>query len=256
LTWKNWSKRLESEVRCHLLKTEYAQKVCLGQVYAAVKYYAKANRHFRELKQRNVIKLLRENVSHKRFMLRLNLATLRFKELNISYHKKVCFDALRENKEKNKFQIMTAALNEDMDVTLEKYAKYRHRLENEIIIKMKLNVCNVIRTALGRRVFAYFRKWKTMTQQYREKCRSKLKDQVCFAYRQNLIGYFLHWRKNASKMTILAKKDTINQITKINSKREREALENDYHHNIEIDVLKSISHRKNNKILRKYLLRI
>ena len=168
--------RLESEVRCHLLKTEYAQKVYLGQVFAAVKYYSKANRHFRELKQRNVLKLLREHVTHKRFMLRLNLATLRFKELNISYHKKVCFDALRENKEKNKLQIMTAALNEDMDVTLQKYAKYRHRLENEIIIKMKMNVCNVIRTALGRRVFAYFRKWKTMTQQYRDTCRSKLKD--------------------------------------------------------------------------------
>ena len=57
-------------------------------------------------------------------------------------------------------------------------------------------------------------------------------------------------------MTILAKKDTIGQITKVNSQREREALENDQVHNVEIGVLKSISHRKNNKILRKYLLRI
>lgn len=151
---------------------------------------------------------------------------------------------------------MTVALNEDMDVTLERYAKFRQRLENEIILKMKLNVCNVVRTAMGRNLFAYFRLWKKSTQKYKETCKTKLKDQVCFAYRQNLISYFLHWRKNASKMTILAKKDKISEISKINSQKEREALENDYRHNIEMDVLKSICHRKNNKVLRKYLMRV
>lgn len=57
-------------------------------------------------------------------------------------------------------------------------------------------------------------------------------------------------------MTILAKKDQIEEITKINNLRERKALDNEYHHNIEIDVIKSICHRKNNKIMKKYLLRV
>ena len=63
-----------------------------------------------------------------------------------------------------------------MDVTLEKYAKFRCRLENEIVLKMKLSVCNVIRTALGRRIFGYFRIWKNLTQKYTQTCRTKLKD--------------------------------------------------------------------------------
>ena len=57
-------------------------------------------------------------------------------------------------------------------------------------------------------------------------------------------------------MTILAKKEKISEISKLNAISERETLENEYQHNIEIDVLRSISHRKNNKILRKYLLRV
>jgi hypothetical protein len=57
-------------------------------------------------------------------------------------------------------------------------------------------------------------------------------------------------------MTILAKKDKISEISKINSQKEREALENEYRHNLEMDVLKSICHRKNNKVLRKYLMRV
>jgi hypothetical protein len=48
---------------------------------------------------------------------------------------------------------MTVALNEDMDVTLERYAKFRQRLENEIVLKMKMNVCNIVRTAMGRKIF-------------------------------------------------------------------------------------------------------
>ena len=31
-------------------------------------------------------------------MVRLNMATLRFKSINVNYHTKVCFDALKENK--------------------------------------------------------------------------------------------------------------------------------------------------------------
>ena len=70
---------------------------------------------------------------------------------------------MRENKEKSKLSIMTVALNEDMDVTLEKYAQFREKLENDIVLKMKMNVCNVVRTALGRKLFSYLKLWKKIT---------------------------------------------------------------------------------------------
>jgi hypothetical protein len=110
---------------------------------------------------------------------------------------KVCFDALRLNKEKSKLSIMTSALNEDMDVTLEKYAKFRSKLESKIVMKMKLNVCKVVRTALGRKLFSYFKRWKLQTDVYRQTFFSKFKDQVCLAYRRRIIAYFLLWKTYA-----------------------------------------------------------
>ena len=73
--------------------------------------------------------------------------------------------------------------------------------------------------------------------------------------RQRILSYFLHWRKNASKMSILIKEKNILSMNKLNSDYERNSLENEYKINIDLEVLKSIASRKNNKLLRKFLLR-
>ena len=52
------------------------------------------------------------------------MATIKFEQETTNYHIRVCFDALKVNKEKGKHKIMTVALESDMNIALEEHAEY------------------------------------------------------------------------------------------------------------------------------------
>jgi hypothetical protein len=58
---------------------------------------------------------------------------------------KVCFDALKLNKEKKKTVIMDVALHEDMDVVIERHQGYKDKAEKKMVRSTKKKTGNIVR---------------------------------------------------------------------------------------------------------------
>ena len=73
---------------------------------------------------------------------------------------KVCFDALKLNKEKKKTAIMDVALHEDMDVVIERYKGKNKKVETRMVRSANKKVSNIVRLMMQRRLFSYIHHWK------------------------------------------------------------------------------------------------
>tara|TARA_B110000285_G_scaffold201378_1_gene235982 strand:+ start:2586 stop:2813 length:228 start_codon:yes stop_codon:yes gene_type:complete len=73
---------------------------------------------------------------------------------------KVCFDALKLNKEKKKTAIMDVALHEDMDVVIERYKGKNKKVETRMVRSAHKKVSNIVRLMMQRRLFSYIHHWK------------------------------------------------------------------------------------------------
>lgn len=86
--------------------------------------------------------------------------TLKFQKSNGTYMIKVCFDALKLNKEKKKTAIMDVALHEDMDVVIERYKGKNKKVETRMVRSAHKKVSNIVRLMMQRRLFSYIHHWK------------------------------------------------------------------------------------------------
>jgi hypothetical protein len=73
---------------------------------------------------------------------------------------KVCFDALKLNKEKKKTAIMDVALHEDMNVVIERYKGKNKKVETRMVRSAHKKVSNIVRLMMQRRLFSYIHHWK------------------------------------------------------------------------------------------------
>ena len=78
LQWKNWSMRLEHEVRVTILKQEFSQKIFMTSVFNAIKYHTQKSKHRGNFLKQKCLKALEDNVKHKKQQLRQNVFALRF----------------------------------------------------------------------------------------------------------------------------------------------------------------------------------
>lgn len=110
------------------------------------------------------------------------MATIKFEQSNTNYHIRVCFDALRVNKEKMKHKIMTVALESDMDVALEEHAEFNKKVQTKMAVSKSKKSCTVVRDVFGRILFSYFKHWKDVTEQYKITLNTKVKDKIFQMY--------------------------------------------------------------------------
>lgn len=73
---------------------------------------------------------------------------------------KVCYDALKLNKEKKKTAIMDVALHEDMDVVIERYQGKNKKIETRMVRSSHKKVSNIVRLMMQRRLYSYIHHWK------------------------------------------------------------------------------------------------
>lgn len=90
-------------------------------MFNSLKQQCHLTRHNRHRVLFQCLKGWQDFIKYKKQFLRANLATMKFQKSNETYMIKVCFDALKLNKEKKKTAIMDVALHEDMDVVIERY---------------------------------------------------------------------------------------------------------------------------------------
>ena len=109
---------------------------------------------------------------------------------------KVCFDALKFNKEKKKTAIMDVALHEDMDVVIERYEGKKKKIETRMVRSAHKKVSNIVRLMMQRRLFSYIHHWKQLVLYNSSFLNTKFKDQIFQVYRKTLLQNFLLWRKN------------------------------------------------------------
>lgn len=139
LRWKAHSYRVITECKIMILKREYAQKFYLNTLFQALKENAFLKVRTKQRLMARYLKLWKDYLSYKRYLVDANVAMFKFKKANLQYTLQVCFDALKANKEAKKMTIMTLALKGDVDVAIQHFNS-----QNEALVK-RIDRSNVTR---------------------------------------------------------------------------------------------------------------
>ena len=74
LTWKNFSRTIDSACRIEVLKREYAHKFYLNQLFQALRQELVVERRARLVTLGHVVKAWRDHLAYKRHLMQCNLS--------------------------------------------------------------------------------------------------------------------------------------------------------------------------------------
>lgn len=60
----------------------------------------------------------------------------------------------------------------------------------------KVRAGNIVIAMFGKKLFAYFMHWNALTQDYKVKMNTKVKDKIIRQYIKFIKSYFKQWKKN------------------------------------------------------------
>jgi hypothetical protein len=89
---------------------------------------------------------------------------------------KVCFDALKLNKEKKKTAIMNVALHEEMDVVIDRHEGFKKKIESKMVRSQHKKTANIVRDMMQKRLFSYIHHWKSEVLYNKTLLNTKIKD--------------------------------------------------------------------------------
>ena len=95
------------------------------------------------------------------------------------------------------------------------------------MVKNQLRASFIVRAMMGKKLFAFFQKWKKETDHIRVTCNSKVKDRLMKIYRNYQLIYFQRW-KDQNNLAVMQKRSKIvYDIESRNSQWHKEALGNE-----------------------------
>ena len=100
-------------MRLQVLAREFAESQLMRITFAEMKFVLFDMRRKRLNRLRTYLKAWKESNQYRKFMLAANMTVLGFKKECNSSMLKMCFDALRQSKEDEKFMLMSEALEGD-----------------------------------------------------------------------------------------------------------------------------------------------
>lgn len=121
--WLNYSKTLGSQVRLHVLARTFAENQLKRITLNEMKFVLFDMRRKRLNRLRTYVKAWKESNQYRKFMLAANMTVLGFKKDCNKSMLKTCFDALKHNKEEEKFILMSEALEGDCLPAIESTSK-------------------------------------------------------------------------------------------------------------------------------------
>ena len=121
--WNNYSMELNYQVRLHICAMEFAERQLKQWTFAQIRLSTAAMKRKRHNMLRTYVKAWREHNTYRKYMMHQNMSVLNFKKDCNSWLLKRCFDALRQNKEEEKFILMEQALEGDCQPAIEELNK-------------------------------------------------------------------------------------------------------------------------------------
>lgn len=123
-----------------------------------------------------------------------NLVALHFKRNCDTSIIKQCFDALREHKEQEKFQKVSDILNDEELPMIEQLQNQNEDFEVQRKFKEKTKACEAVKKMMSKQLFGYFLHWKEITEDYKEKLRTTIKDKIIKVYMEQIRNAFNYWK--------------------------------------------------------------
>jgi UDP-glucose 6-dehydrogenase len=136
------------------------------------------------------------------------MAAIQFGNVNNRFILKNCFDELRQNREQMKYITLDIAVKEDVDVAIRDTKQYNMDRESSFLVKNQLRASFIVRAMMGKKLFAFFLKWKKETDHMRVTCKTKVYDRLMKIYRNYQFIYFQKW-KDQNNLAVMQKRSKI-----------------------------------------------
>ena len=173
-------------MRLHVLAKSFAQTQLLRVTFNEMKIVCTELRTKRLNRLRTYLKAWRESRTYGKYMMAANVSTLRFKKQQNTNILKQCFDALRQNKEEEKFVIMEEALNNDCMPAMESLSKEIEVKEKQAVQSGRVKSCKTMEKTLKVWLRSYFRHWKNVSKKESIGIRKELRDKLIRMFRARL----------------------------------------------------------------------
>jgi len=158
---------------------------------------------------RTYLKAWKEQNQYRKFMLAANMTVLGFKkECNRSLMK-LCFDALRQSKEEEKFMLMSEALEGDCAPAIEMINKELEVKTQQAVRSGRNRGLNAIKSMIYRQVGSYFFKWKGVCVRDKVFINQNLKQMIIKRFQGRLRDAFNLWKKGKAHKEIKQQEMTI-----------------------------------------------
>lgn len=140
------------------------------------------------------IKAWKDYLRYEKFIMGGNVLALRFRKDCDTSIIKTCFDAFRQHKEEEKFRRVDHLLNEVELPLIEDLSAESEDIQINSRFKAKSRACEAVKKCMAKRLNGYFSHWKDINEQYKEKLRTTLKDQIIKAYMETMRKSFFAWK--------------------------------------------------------------
>lgn len=174
--WQRWSNELGTQARLTLLKRQYVQSLMQTSVSEGLRFTVKYGKHLDRVRLGHVIKAWRELVQRNKYLLSQFTSSMKYARARETYAKRVVFNELRIHKEVQKQQILSLALQTDIESAIAIQTKAittKQKVENHANRKF----CGrVIEQMLSKYTMSYFQHWAQVTAERKLHVQTRMKD--------------------------------------------------------------------------------
>ena len=179
------------------------------------------------------------------------MAAIQFGKVNNRFILKNCFDELRQNREKMKYMTLDIAVNEDVDIAINATKQFNMDRERSFLVKNQLRAGFIVRAMMGKKLFAFFFKWKKETDHLRVTCKSKVYDRLLKICKNYQMMYFHRWRDQKNLAVMQKRSKIVSDVESKNSQWHKEALANEKNIQNQDDSLRNLKRRLIDKTFKK-----
>ena len=157
--WRAYSMELEEACRQVLLRETFAQTLFRQQVLAGMQQAKLTEEKFELITRGRYFKKMKEVIDRRRYLVRGQMAMLKYAGDYERYVLQVCFSALRQEKEANKAVLLEDELAHGMNPAIESAHEEIVTRAASMSTKESTTKLRVVHLMMGRRLHSYVRHW-------------------------------------------------------------------------------------------------
>lgn len=140
------------------------------------------------------MKYWKDYINYRKFMMGAQVQALHFTQSMDFSLLKSCFDAIRQNKEEEKYSQVDYELNTVEKPMVQELSQNLQEKTMERDQKAAQKAGNVMCKLANKGIYQYFDKWRTINQQFKEVPQTKMKGRIIKAYYDKIRLAFNRWK--------------------------------------------------------------